>query len=181
MTPSSAKAPQCAAAPKSAEVNAIAKPFTGAPLRVSRHAFLETTPKDLYPFLVEPDKLPLWIEGVTGVTYDHAHSSSTGELGVGSLRSLDFGGTPDKERVVISDPGVRIGYRILSGPPVTAHLAIMTLKPSDGGVIFSWFQYYDPSNLIASLFITPRVRSFVKGSMKNLIASLGGEDLGSCD
>lgn len=64
--------------------------------------------------------------------------------GVGAIRRFSRYGVGSREEVVAWDPPFHLAYRILSGFPVRAYRADVTLEPDGSGTRIEWAGAYDP-------------------------------------
>jgi uncharacterized protein YndB with AHSA1/START domain len=65
--------------------------------------------------------------------------------GVGAVRALHLVGPPIREEVTAFDPPRRLGYRLLSGLPVTDYSGEITLEPTGTGTRIRWTISFSPS------------------------------------
>ena len=64
--------------------------------------------------------------------------------GVGAVRAFTRFGVGSREEVVVWDPPLHLGYRILRGFPVRDYRADVTLEPAGSGTRIEWAGSYDP-------------------------------------
>jgi len=65
-----------------------------------------------------------------------------GGEGVGAIRRFRTSFVTSREEVTAVEPDVRFAYRALSGLPISGHLAVVELTPSDGGTTITWSEEF---------------------------------------
>lgn len=140
--------------------------FTNAELRIVEQRTLDATPDELWAFLGDSRKLPLFVKQVEKVTVNDQNADVNGQ---GGQRVCNFGGTALTEDIVYVVPERLFAYSAHDNELVSNHLGVIQLDQVGGQTVVTWYQYFDKgSKGFKSAMMKKMMPGILNKAMKNL-------------
>ena len=120
--------------------------YSDAPLRVTRMAYFDTSPKNIFAVISKHSHLDQWMPLVKRVYLNRGHADVFN--GVGTTRYLDTTFATVREYVIAFDPPRLMAYSIEQHVLVIDHVSVIHLEPERyGGTYLTWQHYFRTSTL----------------------------------
>lgn len=140
--------------------------FTDADLRLVEQRTLDATPEELWSFIGDSRKLPLFVKQVKKVT---VHDEMAKENGEGTQRVCNFGGTDIQEDIVYVVPEKIFAYSAADNDLVSNHLGVIQLDQVGDQTVVTWYQYFDKgAKGFKSAMMKKMMPGILNKAMKNL-------------
>lgn len=116
--------------------------FTDAPLRIVMEKEMDATPEQIWEYLGDSRRLPLFVKQIKKVDLDASQAVSS-ESEEGASRVCSFGGTDLSEKIVAVVPNKLFAYQAMDNEMVSNHLAVIKITPTATGSTLTWYQFFD--------------------------------------
>lgn len=142
----------------------------GSPLQQEYRALLGASPKEVFDFISDFERIPEWMPFVKRVSVDNENADIPGQ--VGAVRVIESFGSTTVEKVVAFEPEHLLAYSAtdesLRGL-YHAHLSVISCELHElGGTNFTWLSYAKPGSFFVGSFGPLIFRSVLKKSVDNL-------------
>ena len=120
--------------------------YSDAPLRVTRMAYFDAPPGDIFAVISDHGQLDRWLPLVQRVYLNRGHADVFN--GVGTTRYLQTVVFNIREYIIAFDPPRLLAYSIEQNVLVSDHVSVVFLEPERyGGTYLTWQHYFRTSTL----------------------------------
>lgn len=149
--------------------------YSSAPLRVSRIAWFDAPPKDIFAVVSDHATLDSWLPLVNRVNLNRGHADVRN--GVGTIRYVHTSFATLREYVIAYDPPRLLAYSIEQHTLIIDHVSIVYLETERyGGTYLTWQHYFRTAALpfITAPLVGLGLYMSVTGALQNLIRRFEG-------